>query len=184
MKTFIALLRGINVGGHKKIKMAELRKMFEALDCKGVETYIQSGNVVFKIAKGNVSSLEKIIKKGILDYFGIDVPVLVKTKIELKKIVEDNPYEEGEGAGSTYFVLLHTPPEKSMVDSLRQLSFENETFVITPLCVYLNCKKGYGNAKCNNNFFETKLKVSATTRNFKTMERLMVLAETRSDFTN
>ncbi|MCG2460648.1 DUF1697 domain-containing protein [Flavobacteriaceae bacterium F89] len=173
MKTYIALLRGINVGGHKKIKMADLKRMFESIDCKEVVTYVQSGNVVFKSSEKNIDKLENIIRNVILETFGFDVTILVKTKAELKKIVENNQFGNDEEAGSTYFVLLQTPPEKSLVDSLQRMSDENESFAITPFCVYLHCKKGYGNAKCNNNFFETKLKVAATTRNYKTMIKLL-----------
>jgi|SRR5690606_38702857 len=176
MQTYIALLRGINVGGHKKIKMANLKKMFESLGCKEVVTYVQSGNIVFKSPGTNALDLEKRIGKGIMETFGWEVPVLVKTKMELIGIMGNNPYGDDGEADSTYFVLLQTPPKKMLIDAVRQISYENEIFIITPSCVYLKCKKGYGNAKCNNNFFEVKLKVPATTRNYKTMAKLLELA--------
>ena len=179
METYIALLRGINVGGHKKIKMTDLKKMFESLDFEEVVTYVQSGNVIFKGPETNTYNLEKRIKKGIMETFGWEVPVLVKTKMNLEGIVANNPFKEDDDAGSTYFVLLQNLPKKSLIDLLRQMSYEDEIFIITPTCVYLQCKKGYGNTKCNNNFFEAKLKVPATTRNYKTMIKLLELTETR-----
>ena len=178
MQTYIALLRGINVGGHKKIKMADLKKMFQSLGCEEVVTYVQSGNIVFKGPEIKPQDLEKRIGKGIVETFGWEVPVLVKTKMELKEIMGNNHYPDDGEAGSTYFVLLQTPPKKPLVDAVRQITYENESFIITPPCIYLQCKKGYGNAKCNNNFFEAKLEVRATTRNYRTMAKLLELAET------
>ncbi len=177
MVTYIAFLRGINVSGQKKIKMANLQAMLKDMGFKEVLTYIQSGNIVFKTDKDiKISLLEKNVEQEILKIFGFNVAVLVKTKEAIEAILVNNPYSQTEEK-KRYFVLLKEAADKDLVASLMKETYENETFLITDTCIYLNCNQGYGKAKCNNNFFERKLKVTATTRNFKTMHKMFVLAE-------
>ena len=89
MKTYIALLRGINVGGHKKLKMADLKSMMEELGFQNVVTYIQSGNVVFSAKEEK--DLSDNISNGIAEKFGYEVPVLVKTADEIAQILKNCP---------------------------------------------------------------------------------------------
>lgn len=173
MKRYIALLRGINVGGKAKLKMADLKLLFEGLGFEAVATYIQSGNVVFSAENGK--DLEEKISKEIKSKFGFEVPVLVKTASEVEKILKDCPFEK-EKKEASYFVLLKTPSQKELVKAAEQLNYPDEEFVIADACVYLFCATGYGKAKLNNNLFEKKLKVSATTRNYRTLNTLIELA--------
>ena len=179
MKIYIALLRGINVSGHKNIKMAELRELLKTLDFHDVETYIQSGNIVFKSDEVNIQKLEVIIKKGIADKFGFDIPVLVKTCHEITAILKENPFKKQEDleANRIYYTLLHTAAKNEHTSSLQQEDYPNELFLITTNCVYLNCKRGAGKAKLTNNIIERKLKVEATTRNHRTMQKLLELSQ-------
>lgn len=174
MKTHIALLRGINVGGHKKLKMADLKLMMEDLGFQNVITYIQSGNVVFsaKEEKG----LSKKISNEIKEKYGWEVPVLVKTANAIAKILKDCPFEEAKKT-EAYFMLLASQPETKLMEAVREISYPNEEFVMTPECVYIFYSKGHGNEKLNNNFFEKKLKVAATTRNYRTLVKLVELAK-------
>ena len=173
MKTYIALLRGINVGGKAKLKMADLKLMMQELGFDDVVTYIQSGNVVFSSKNGN--DLAEKIFKGIKAKFGYVVPVLVKTAAEIEKILKDCPFEKVKRE-SSYFVLLEKPPKKEFVAATEQLKYPDEKFVVTDACVYFYCATGYGKAKLNNNLFEKKLKVAATTRNYRTLTKLVELA--------
>lgn len=175
MKTYIALLRGINVSGQKKIKMADLKVLFEKLGFDGVVTYIQSGNVIFKSANAFNSQLAEQIAKAVCDDYGFEVPILVKTVEEIQFIITSNPLDSGKHEGM-YFTLLHEAPSEELVSKLIPFSNEQEEFVIGTYCVYFYSPIGYGRAKFNNNFFEKKLKVSATTRNYKTMTKLIELA--------
>lgn len=177
MKTYIALLRGINVSGHKLIKMADLRESLHKRGFEGVQTYIQSGNIVFKNKGGELFELEEAIKKAILDDFGFDVPVLVRTAKDLESILKNNPFAKEENTKQLFFVLLKQPPTKALVEEFDELKFEGEDFHITDACVYLNCKIGFAKAKLNNNFIERKLKVEATARNLRTMQKLVEMAE-------
>lgn len=174
MQTYIALLRGINVGGHKKIKMTDLKLLFEELGFIDVKTYIQSGNVIFS-SNGNIN-LGKIICDTILERFGFEIPVLVKAISEVEVILAACPYSEEKKAAS-YFTLLKEAPSKDLVNEVIALSYPNEEFVIIENCVYFFSEKGYNNVKCNNNFFEKKLKVAATTRNYRTLSKLLELTK-------
>lgn len=176
MKTFIVLLRGINVGGQKKIRMADLKQCLTQAGFQDVETYIQSGNLSCRKDGLTAKAVENEVHKVILEHFGFDVPTLALTKDELKLIIDQNPFADEEEK-SLYFVLLKSKPEKDLVDGFNLLHFENEAFHVNHNCVYLCCKAGYGKAKLSNNLVENKLKVQATARNFRTMMKLLEMAQ-------
>ena len=178
METYIAFLRGINVSGQKKIRMADLRLLLEGLGLEQLITYIQSGNVVFKTSETDKNVMENQIQEAIAKAYGFDVPVIVKDRSELEKIILANPYqnkEELEG-NKIYFVLPQKRPQTQLVKAMQEITFENEQFVVGNDCIYLRCALGAGKAKCNNNFFERKLKVNTTTRNHRTLTKLLQLA--------
>ncbi len=171
--TYIALLRGINVSGQKKIKMAELRAVLEDSGLQNVQTYIQSGNIVFESDNADREKLQQIIATAIRQHFGFNVPTLVMQKKSIRQILKVNPFANEGEESKLYYVLLKSPPEKELVQQFEQLHFDYEDSHITDNCVYLLCKNGYGKAKLNNNLIEKKLKVEATTRNQKTMQKLL-----------
>ena len=176
MKTFIALLRGINVGGQKKIKMADLRETLQNIGLESVTTYIQSGNVVFCSTESDVQKLEESIFDAIKKNFGFEVPILITSQEEIESILALNPFANETNLNNLYFVLLKQSPSDELMQQFNQLSFDNEDFHIEGNCVYLCCKKGYGKAKLSNNLVENKLKVQATARNLRTMQKLLELA--------
>jgi len=175
MKTYIILLRGINVSGHKKIKMTDLKQMLENIGMQNVQTYIQSGNIVLNVPDENVQILEKKVSDVITRNYGFEVPVLGIELASFIEIVNQSPFSEYNDSErkNAYFVLLKNKPETQLIQSLEEENYPNESFKTTQNCIYLTCKNGYGNAKCNTNFFERKLKVQATTRNYKTMVKLL-----------
>ena len=175
MKTYIALLRGINVGGHKKVPMAELRDVLTSSGLENVRTYIQSGNVIFQSSSHDKKALERIIKKSILDQFGFDVPVLVKTKDELLTIFNACPFQE-EKKVESYFIMLSEFPEENLIAENSGQLFPKEEFVITKDCIYIFYALGAGKAKLGVNWFEKKLKVKATARNYRTVVKLLALS--------
>ncbi|MDF0715202.1 DUF1697 domain-containing protein [Muricauda sp. 334s03] len=171
--TYIALLRGINVSGQKKIKMAELRHVLEDSGLKNVKTYIQSGNIVFDSEQADKKILQEKITATIRQDFGFDVPTLVINGGGVKSILEANPFSDEAEENKLYYVLLKSHPKEELVKQFNTLQFEHEGFHISNACVYLFCKNGYGKAKLNNNLIEKKLGVEATTRNQKTMLKLL-----------
>ena len=174
MKTYIALLRGINVSGHKKILMADLRNLLKKIGFIELQTYIQSGNVVFSSSEDK-ADLERIISKAILKKYAWEVPVLVLTTSEIKAILENCPFSD-EKKEKSYFVLLQSKPSIENIVATESLSYPNEEFVINNSCVYLYSEFGAAKAKLGTNFFERKLKVSATARNYKTMNKLLEMS--------
>ena len=178
MKTYICILRGINVSGKNIIKMDALKQMFESLGATNVKTYIQSGNVVFQYKDENPAALETLIISRILADFGFDVPVQVLSFEELKHIVENNPFlkDSTKDEAFLHLTFLAAPPQEIDQEVLFSKKTGNEEIVITDAAVYLYCPHGYGRTKLNNNFLENKLKVQATTRNWKTTLKLLEMA--------
>jgi uncharacterized protein (DUF1697 family) len=175
MQTYIALLRGINVSGKKIIKMAHLKELMIAEGFQEVQTYIQSGNIVFEATPSSTKEVALSISGLIKRAFDFEVPVLVLTTSQLESIIIQNPLDVDKQVAG-YFTLLHDEPSHELIKELAPLSNEKEEFVITSNCVYFYSAAGYGNAKFNNNFFEKKLKVTATTRNYKSMLKLLDMA--------
>jgi len=182
METYIALLRGINVSGQKKIKMVDLKVMFENIGFNSVITYIQSGNVIFESNKMDTKEISDTIENGIRAHFGYDVPVFIIAPKTLLMIYNNNPYtylieqEKLEGK-KMYFTLLSGRPDISKVTEISKFCSEGEDFTITDKAVYFYAANGYGKTKLNNNFFEKKLNCTATTRNLKTVMKLLELSK-------
>lgn len=179
MKTYIAILRGINVSGQKKIKMADLKIYLEELSFQNVQTYIQSGNIIFKYKSTNAVSLERMIEKKILEKYGFNVPTLVKTPDEIEYVIKNNPFlkDKKKATDRMYVTFLSEMPEKDNVKNLKDFNYNPEEYILDGKNIFFYSPNGYGNAKMNNNFFEKKLKVDATTRNWKTVNKLFELAK-------
>jgi uncharacterized protein (DUF1697 family) len=175
MIKYIVLLKGINVGGHNKLKMAELRSVLATAGFKNVNTYIQSGNIVLKSIDKNKSAIETKIKTLILNHFGLDITVLVRTSLELLNIFDACPFSEEKKLNS-YFAILSKIPSENAVKEAYKKTYENEEYKIINDCLYFYCANGYGRAKFSLNFFEKKLVVQATARNYKTMLKLISMA--------
>ncbi|BAO76020.1 DUF1697 domain-containing protein [Winogradskyella sp. PG-2] len=176
MKTYIALLRGINVGGHKKVPMAELSELLTKSGFESVRTYIQSGNVIFKCREIPLSKLANGIQKSIKVHFGFDVSVLVRTRDQINTIFDNCPFPEEKKVNS-YFAMLSEIPDNDLVKEACEKTYENEEYKILNDCLYFYCANGYGKAKFSMNYFEKKLEVAATSRNYKTMVKLLALSE-------
>lgn len=174
MITYIALLRGINVGGHKKFPKADQLKMLEALHLTNPQLYIHTGNWVFQSDKSE-QELEVINQREIEKEYGWEVPVIVLSVTKIKRVLRDFPFSE-EKKEKSYFVILQRIPSEEQLKVLEDISYPNEEFIVGDQCIYFYPALGAGKAKLSNNFFENKLKVNATTRNFRTMAKLLELA--------
>ena len=178
MNKYISILRGINVSGQKKILMVDLKKLYESIGFKNVVTYIQSGNVIFE-TNDTASEIELAsqIEQAILKQYSFEVPVIVFKNKELKKWIDSNPFLKDESIEERlYFTFLNKIPDALHVEQL-QGDYLPEKFEIIDKVVFFYCPIGYGNTKLSNTFFEKKLKVKATTRNFKTTFKLLELSE-------
>jgi uncharacterized protein (DUF1697 family) len=175
MNIYIVLLKGINVGGHKKVPMAELREILTTSGFENVQTYIQSGNVIIQSLEKNTQKIEEIIKNAILNHFGFEVSVLVISRFNLKRIFDDSPFSE-EKKKASYFMMLHDTPDDELVKIASEKIYEGEEYKIIKDCIYYFNEKGFGQAKFNANFFERQLKTFATARNYNTMVKLLSLS--------
>ncbi|WP_417195204.1 DUF1697 domain-containing protein [Bizionia sp.] len=175
MTTFVLLLKGINVGGHKKIPMVDLRDLLTKSGYKNVKTYIQSGNVILESATNDIAEIEPDITAAILKQFGFEVSVLVKTRHDLERIFNSSPFSE-EKKKASYFIMLHKTPDADLVREASEKVNEGEEYEIINDCIYFFCEKGFGQAKFNVSFFEQKLNTFATARNYNTMLKLLSLS--------
>lgn len=180
---YISMLRGINVSGQKKIKMAELKAMYEALGFGHVITYIQSGNVIFT-TETNVD-LILLIGEAIQKQYGFEVPVLLRTTQDFDEIIKSCPFTDldledtglEQNGTKVLVTFLSSAPSDEDVQSVKKYLSLSETMVVKDKAVYLHCPDGYGKTKASNALLEKKLKVVATTRNWKTVRQLFALAK-------
>jgi uncharacterized protein (DUF1697 family) len=177
---YISILRGINVSGQKKIKMADLKSLYEKEGFDNVTTYIQSGNVLFDTKKRKIEEIKIRIESAIKGAYGFDVPVDVRTTEEYLNIINACPYEEAkiEENGTKVLVsFLSDKPSKDKKSQLEERARYPERLKIEGSVVYLYCPNGYGKSKLTNTFIESKLGLVATTRNWKTVSKLVEMGQ-------
>ena len=171
MKTYIVLLRGINVSGKNKLPMAELREVLNELDFQNVQTYIQSGNIILESEEAKEKICEKI-RKGIHEKYGYDVPVLARTPKEWKEVIKAYPFSI-ENEKIVAFTFLDKVSKEAEIEIK---GIKEDQYKIDRDVVYLHCPSGFGKTKLTNNILENKLDVIATTRNYKTTIKLLEMA--------
>lgn len=174
MSQYISLLRGINVGGQKAIRMADLSTLYQSLGYEKVITYVQSGNVLFRSPEQVSSKLVAQIEQSIEQKFGFSVPVLVREAVSFLEILKNNPFvnERHVNPVDLYVTFLFQAPAAASLARLEVPKEGMDEFVVWKDVVYLFCPHGYGRTKLSNTFFERKLGVPATTRNWKTVRAL------------
>jgi len=179
MSHYVALLRGINVSGKNKIKMGELKAIFEAQGCQAVTTYLQSGNVVFSHVTTESSSLSISLRDSITRGLGLSVEVLVKTKAAWQNIVTNTPFGtvEETDLSKLHCTLLLSPWGQPDLELLGKVKGKDESFEWIDDRVYLHCPSGYGRSKLTNATFERRFATQATTRNWRTVLKLNELLE-------
>lgn len=179
MKTYISFLRGINVGGKRKILMADLKLLYSKLGFTKVVTYIQSGNVIFETKKNmSIQEIEEIIKLAVYRKYKFDVPVLVRTVKSVENTMSLNPFLKDESIAieRLYLVFLAENPSAEKLESILNIDISKDRFEIIGNEVFVCYFDKMSNSKLTNNFFESKLKVRATTRNWKTVSKLIEIS--------
>jgi len=180
MTKYISILRGINVGGKRKILMADLRALYQSLGFENIVTYIQSGNVIFDAKKKNKNNaFAKKIKQAIADKYGFDVPVIIRKVEEIRGIIDNNPFVKKKGVviENLHLTFLGDTPAEEHLEKIKTFEYPPDDFKIEGKEVYVFCAGKYHKSKLTNNFFEKKLKVAATTRNWKTVNKLLELSK-------
>jgi len=180
MHTYISMLRGINVSGQKKVRMAELHTLYEKLGLVNVETYVQSGNVVFDSPEPDAAKLRGLIEAQIEAVFGYPVSVFIRYAEDFRRIIDSNPFSNRRNGGLWLHVtFLYQAPSPAAWDALKAPDGETDEFVRGEMEIFLFCPSGYGRTKLSNSFFERKLGVPATTRNWRTVNALYEMAKGR-----
>lgn len=179
MTRYVALLRGINLGGRARIGMGDLRQLFTDLGHADVTTYLQSGNVVFTSTDGEPSRLARDIEQRISSDLDVATTILLRTADDLARVVAASPYASREPDLTKLHVtfLLDTPAD-ARTARITAPSGESAEFWLAGREAYLHCPDGYGRTKLNNAFFERHLGVAATTRNWRTVTKLHDLTST------
>lgn len=179
MITYITLLRGINVGGHRLIKMKELQLLCESIGFSNMQTYIQSGNLVYQFDEKNVNIIDKQIENIIESTFGFKVPSQTFSLHQYENLINSNPFlnQKSKELESLHVTFLSKIPEQVQIDQIKSTYDSIEDFIFKDRCVYLYCPKGTIQFKLTNTILERKLSLYASTRNWKTATKLLELAQ-------
>src|SRR5437773_8949965 len=174
MPAYVAMLRGINVAGHKTIRMDHLRELCSGLGFRHVETYVQSGNFVFQTPISNPAAVSKRIGETIHHSLGFDAPVIIRTSQQMRNVIVNNPFLKEKDIDSTklHVTFLSETAQKGSAKELEILATSPDRFYPASHEIYLYCPGGYGRTKFSNNAIEKALSVKTTTRNWKTTNTL------------
>jgi uncharacterized protein (DUF1697 family) len=178
MARYVGLLRGINVGGHKKVPMAQLREALSGIGWTDVRTYLQSGNVVFTVPGGPHTDTEvrAALEGAIAERFGFEVPTLVRTGTELEAVAAACPYPADALDPATLLVVfLEHDPGEGYYDGIDEAAFAPDTFRHLGEAVYCHFPHGMGRSKLGAALGAVRPRVPATGRNWRTVTKLMEL---------
>ena len=176
---YISILRGINVSGQKKIKMSDLKSLYELLSFQNVVTYIQSGNAIFDATVKNKVDLKAKIEEAIEEKYKFHVPVEIRTRREIGDIIKSCPFglvDLVEDGTKVLVTFLSSKPSEVRFFDIQKYVVAPEKLVVRGKEAYLYCPNGYGKSKLSNTFLEHKLGVKATTRNWKSIHKLYELS--------
>jgi uncharacterized protein (DUF1697 family) len=172
--TFVAFLRGVNLGPAKKISMAELRSMAEDLGYDDVATYINSGNLIVRTGK-KAATVERELSRAIGERFGHEVDVAVRSEAELKELLAKNPYPDGDPSQVTVAFMVKAPGAQAK-ERVAAVATDHEPVTFTGKDVYVNYTKGLGQSKLAQRFSDI-VGVSSTIRNVRTIAKIIELCE-------
>jgi len=166
--------------GHNTIKMTELSVLYKKLGFRENKTYIQSGNVIFR-TEDNADPLHvaNVVEEGILKKFGYTIPVMIRTTEELRKLRSANPYlsEPGFDPSRMAVIFLHGEVTEKQIEKMKNINYPPDKYQISDREIFTYCPDGFGKTKLYTNFFEKKMGVTGTARNWKTVVTLLEMAE-------
>lgn len=172
MQKFVVFLRGINVSGKNIIKMEELKKQLSAVGFQNVFTYIQSGNIVLDAAYGKEET-ELKISEVITKEFQLSIPVFILSSEDLKQALENNPFSFETEPNKLFFTFIKGEIDAELLEKLRQQDHGREVFRLKDNVLYFYLPEGMAKSIMNNNYFEKKLKITATGRNLNTVRKMI-----------
>jgi uncharacterized protein (DUF1697 family) len=172
MPVYISFLRGINMTGHNKMKMAELAELYYDLGFNDVSTFIQSGNVVFTAADElSVLEISRKIERAIDERFSYNVPVMLRTADELESLHSVNPFlsENNFDPSKNAVLFLHEKVIDEQIAKVKNIDYPPDKFKVEGSEIFIYCPNGFGRTKLYTNFFEKKMGVKGTARNWNTV---------------
>lgn len=176
MKTYIVLLRGVNVSGKNIVKLAVLKAALIENGFINVATYIQSGNIILS-SDLNKDVVATKVQQLIFDHFQLQIAVFCLDLKEMETALQNNPFTDNIEPNKLFFTFLNDEPAVDLLASLETLDFANDQFKVIDKVLYFYLPDGMSNSKLNNNFFEKKLQLTATGRNLNTINKLLDLAK-------
>jgi uncharacterized protein (DUF1697 family) len=177
LTTYVALLRGINLGSLNKVPMKELRAVFEDMGHEGVRTYLQSGNVVFDARSSSPKKLAAKIEDAVFEAFDVKSSVILRTSRELQRAAQANPFQmEGAKPSSLQVMFLADRPASAAVKTLDADRSLPDQFRVKGREIYLWLPNGAARSKLTNDYFEKRLGTHATARNWNTVTKLLDLS--------
>jgi uncharacterized protein (DUF1697 family) len=168
---YVILLRGVMPTGRNRVPMAQLRTALTEAGLESVRTYIQSGNVI-AASPLDAAAVEQLVHDTIRETIGADIAVIVRTPEQLRQVLAQNPFP-GADTARLYYTLFQTPPDPKRLSDLLAMECAPDLIRVTDAALYTLYATKHSDSRFTNNFFESRLKVKATTRNFNTMTRLM-----------
>lgn len=174
MPTYLALLRAVNVSGHNKLPMKELRERLTASGYANVRTYIQSGNVIFDHPSEDENELRRELANFLLTEFGVKSPVVLRSRDELAATIANSPIAVDEAEHKYYHVMfLGDEPAAEQIAALDPNRSPNDRFVVRGRDIYVHYQKDVAGSKFTNAYVDSKLKTVSTARNWRTVNTLL-----------
>ena len=175
---YVALLRGINVGGRNRLPMADLREVFTAAGCAEVRTYIQSGNAVFEATHDLAEAVPELVTQAIRHTFGYDTVVVVRSSEEVRRVATSNPFDTSGDPRLLHVAFLKDTPIAEAVSSLDPDRSPPDEFVVRGRDVYLRYPNGVARSKLTNEYLASRLQTVSTMRNWRTVLKLLEMVDT------
>lgn len=173
---YVALLRGINLGGKNKLPMKDLVAIFTDLGCREVSHFIQSGNILFQASSALVNRLPRLVGAKILDQFGFSSPVLIRSSEQLRDVSRNNPFSRA-ATEKLHVAFLSDRPKPKDIAQLDPQRSPPDRFVVRGQEIYLSLPNGVAKTKLTNAYFDSKLATTSTLRNWNTLEKLIELTQ-------
>ncbi len=175
--TYLALLRGINVGGKNKLPMTELAALFTEAGCSAVRTYIQSGNVVFGASSKQAEGLPVLIARRIAERFALRVPVVLRSAGQLREVAGGNPFvEAGADLEALHVAFLASEPDPDHLAGLDPNRASPDAFRVVGREIFLFLPGGVARTKLTLDYFDSKLATVSTMRNWRTVLKLLEMS--------
>jgi len=179
MAVIISMLRGVNVGGHNKIKMDALRALYESMKLREAQTYVQSGNVIFRTDERDIARLAKRIEDGIERKLGFRPDVILRTATEMREVIARNPFAKRRGIEPSKLLVtfLGSDPGAEAREKVLQIKCDPEELRIEGRELYIYFPNGIGRSKLSWAGLEKTLKTPGTARNWNSVTKMLEMAE-------